>query len=213
MAHATTLAFRTSRPIPPPQVDEVAHDCFLPAPDVLAWIRTTFLTDGSALYNPDHLHLAEADIGVLWTNTVNRRQMRYVVATAEDPNPTGGGVWKNGRAKQQLTEWFGDVPDFLITLYAPGLALIDDRSFCAIIEHELYHCGHATNEFDSPKYHNDGSPVFGIRGHDVEEFMGVAARYGLTQDLQQLIAHAAQQPKIPDRLIAGVCGTCLKRAA
>jgi hypothetical protein len=55
--------------------------------------------------------------------------------------------------------------------------------------------------------------MYAIRGHDVEEFFGVAARYGLPGDLKALVELAKQQPQLPDRVIEGACGTCLARAA
>lgn len=186
---------------------------FLAAPGVHEWVTRTFLKRESTLYNPDHDHLNEAHIGFLWTNVENRRQMRRVIATAEDPNPAGGSKWKNARAEQQLREWFGAIPDFLITLYAPFLVEADNRTFCAIIEHELYHCAQKLDEFGSPKFQSDGLPAFAIRGHDVEEFIGVATRYGMTADIKKLFDAVSSTRQVSDRAIDGVCGTCLRVAA
>ena len=203
------------RPHPPPTVDEVAHDRFEPAPEVLTWIRSTFIEPGAPLYNPDHQHLEFAHLGVLWTNKSYRKQQRWIIGQAEDPKGGTSGAWKKGRGEQQLEQWFGgSVPDFLITLYAPRLKTFDDRSFCAVIEHELYHCAHATNEFGQPKFSREtGKPLFALKGHDVEEFFGVAARYGLPKDLKALVELAQQQPQLPDRVIEGACGTCIAKAA
>ena len=123
------------------------------------------------------------------------------------------GAWKKGQREQQLEAWFGAVPDFVITLYAPRLKTFDDRSFCAVIEHELYHCAQATMDTGSLRFHRDGTPMYAIKGHDVEECFGVAARYGLLKDLKALVDLANQQPQLPDRLIEGACGTCIARAA
>lgn len=201
------------RPMPPPTVDEIAPDHFYPAPEVLTWIRSTFIEPGGPLHNPDHAHLEFATLGVLWTNKSYRKQQRWIIGQAEDPKGGTSGAWKKGRGEQQLTEWFGAVPDFVITLYAPKLKTFDDRSFCAVIEHELYHAAQDTDEFGQPKWHRDGSPMFAIKGHDIEEFHGVAARYGLPADLKALLELAQQQPALPDRIIEGACGTCMARAA
>jgi hypothetical protein len=201
------------RPHPPPNVDEVARDAFVPAPEVESWIRTAFLDPSGPLHNPDHQHLEFAKLGVLWTNKTYRKQQRWILGQAEDPKGNTGGAWKKGQREQQLEQWFHVVPDFVITLYAPRLKAFDDRSFCAIVEHELYHCAQDTNEFGAPRFHKDGSPMFAIRGHDVEEFFGVAARYGLPKDLRALVELANQQPQLPDAIIEGACGTCLARAA
>lgn len=211
MAKKATLPTR-KRPNPPSiLIDGPA--LFQPAPELKEWVVNTFVDPKSNLFNPDHEHLLEADIGFLWTNVSNARQMRTVVGTAEDPTPTNGGKWKNGRASQQLIEWFGEVPDFLITLYAPILATVSDRTFCAVIEHELYHCAQQKDEFGSPKFRQDGRPAFCMRGHDVEEFIGVAARYGMTPELTALFTAVKDAIQLPDDLIETVCGTCSGRAS
>lgn len=205
---------RFGRPVPPTDVDEVAPDRFVPAPDCLTWIRETFINSGAPLFNPDHAHLEFAELGVLWTNKSYRKQQRWIIGQAEDPKGGSMGAWKKGRGEQQLEEWFGTVPDFVITLYAPRLKTFDDRSFCAVIEHELYHCAQSTTDTGALRFSTiTGKPLYAIRGHDVEEFFGVAARYGLPADLKALVELAQQQPQLPDRIIEGACGTCMARAA
>ena len=195
------------RPAPPPAVCEVAPELFVPTPELATFARETFLVPGAPLHNPDHLHLEHARIGYLWTNVPNRRSMRWVLGTAEIPQ-TMGGAWKRGRAEQQLREWFGWEPDFLITLFAPELAKASDRSFCAVLEHELYHCAHATTDTGAPRFHDDGSPIYGILGHDVEEFVGVVRRYGRTAAVASLVEAALAAPAVGDMDLAGACGTC-----
>jgi hypothetical protein len=74
-----------------------------------------------------------------------------------------------GRAIEQMKDWFGCLPDFLVTVDVVS-GTFDDASFCALVEHELYHCAQATDAFGYPKFHRDsGDPIWGIRGHDVEE--------------------------------------------
>ena len=63
-----------------------------------------------------------------------------------------------------MVEWFGFVPDFLITLSASFCRDHSDVEFCALIEHELYHIAHAKNEFGMPKYSRDtGKPILAIQ--------------------------------------------------
>jgi hypothetical protein len=188
-----------------------AERAFVPAPEMVQWIRDTFIADDGPLYNPDHQHLEFARFGVVWTGVENIRQQRRILATCEMPQQGISTAWKKARAEQQLEEWFDFLPDFLITLYSE-LAVFDDRSFCAVIEHELYHAAQDVRD-GAPRFHRDGSPMFAIKGHDVEEFFGVAARYGLPGDLKALVDLAKQQPQLPDRVIEGACGTCLARAA
>jgi hypothetical protein len=78
-----------------------------------------FLDPYAPLYNPDHQHLEFATLGVLWTNKSYRKQQRWILGQAEDPKGNTGGAWKKGQREQQLEQWFGGVPDFVITLYAP----------------------------------------------------------------------------------------------
>jgi len=47
------------------------------------------------------------------------------------------------------------------------------------LEHELYHIVQSVDEFGAPKFNRDtGMPTLTLRGHDVEEFVGVVRRYG-----------------------------------
>ncbi|WP_275593268.1 putative metallopeptidase [Rhizobium gallicum] len=70
------------------------------------------------------------------------------------------------------------MPHFLLTFDAHYASTCSDAEFCALVEHELYHAGQERDAFGAPKFRRDGSPAFGLRGHDVEEFVGVVRRYG-----------------------------------
>jgi hypothetical protein len=206
------------RPQPPEELLEIPWDGtashFLAAPDVVLWIRRTFLEHihGSALANPDHEHLVQAHLGVLWTNAENQRRGRNVIGTAEIFTPRGDH-WVKARQGRQIRDWFGTIPDFLITLSAPYSAEATDAQFCALVEHELYHCAQAMRD-GSPLWRRDGAPVWAIRGHDIEEFTGVVRRYGtVTDDVRAFVAAANAKPLIDAGAIARGCGTCLKAAA
>ena len=78
-----------------------------------------------------------------------------------------------------MTDWFGMVPDFIITINAAWWLQASDVEACALVEHELYHCAQDSDEYWAPKFNKQtGRPVFTIRGHDVEEYIGVVRRYG-----------------------------------
>lgn len=203
-----------SRPIPPLALVEFGS-LFEPSEELRAWVFATFIDDGGPLANPDHRHLADASIGFLWTNVENSRAMRVVAGQAEIMPPMAMGKWQRARAEFQIAEWFGDVPDFLITIDAPIAAGLDDASFCALIEHELYHCGQAVDRFGMPRFNKEtGAPIFQIRGHDVEEFVGVVARYGAeAANVSEMVAAAKAGPIIGRASIAGVCGTCSLKVA
>lgn len=201
-----------TRPRPPAELlDQMAPAMFLPSPELLEWVTSTFLDEGGALFNEDHAHLLGARLGFLWTNVPNARHGRKLIGQAEFRPPGGTmGKWQRARAQAQLYGWFGGELDFLITIDADYAAQADDTAFCALVEHELYHCGQQQDEFGMPKFSDSsGMPVFTMRGHDLEEFLGVVKRYGAYSDqLQAFVAAASDHPSIDTSFIAQACGTC-----
>lgn len=184
---------------------------FAPADDLERWIRRAFIAGDGAFYNPDHIHLQFATIGILWTNVPLVYQQRPIAGQAEMPTPQGN-KWRRGRQLQQIVEWFGIVPDFLITLSAPTFAALSPRLQCAIIDHELCHCAQDLDEFGCPKFTQEGLPKFAVRGHDVEEFISVVRRWGVTHgNVRELADAVASTPLITDEAITVACGTCLGR--
>lgn len=207
-----------TRPYPPRHLIEFSEmemaDRFEPSDDLHDWIMRTFIKGDGPLVNPDHHHLADAHIGVLWTNTDNSRNMRAVIGQAELMPPMAMGKWQRARAIQQIEEWFDGMPDFLLTFLAPAADGMSDASFCALVEHELYHCAQKMDEFGMPKFKQDGSASFAIRGHDIEEFVGVVRRYGAeAAGVQPMIDAANEKPLLDGADIDGICGTCLRAAA
>jgi hypothetical protein len=93
-------------------------------------------------------------------------------------------------------------------------ARINDVTFCALIEHEMYHCAHARTEFGAPRFRKDGRPIFGMRGHDAEEFVGVVRRYGLAAaagGVRELVEAALREPEVARANVDAACGTCGSR--
>lgn len=190
-------------------------DAFAPAPELDVFARSTFIDDACPLHNPEHYHLRQARIGWLWTNVPNRRGGRAVLGTAEIPSAKGG-KWAIARQEWQLRQWFGALPDFVITLSAAYcLEVADDAQFCALVEHELLHCGQARDQFGAPKFSKDtGRPIFAIRGHDVEEFTSIVRRYGAdAAGVREFVDAARATPMLAASAIASACGTCQARAA
>lgn len=207
-----------ARPRPPEHligVDGIANpDQFVPDRAFADWIHQNFIREGAPLENEEHFHLNDARLGVLWTNVTNTRRQRQIVGQAEIMPPQGAmGKWQKSRALQQLRGWFGDVPDFVLTFDAPFAADADDLEFCALVEHELYHCGWEPDDFGQPKFGRDGRPKFAMRGHDVEEFLGVVRRYGAVGPAAHMVEAARRAPKVARVDLAKACGTCLKVAA
>ena len=204
-----------TRPQPGSEVADDAPERFTPDEQFATWIRDTFISADGPLANGEYEHLIDARIGVLWTNAINVRQQRHVLATAEMPQ-TMGGRWKRGRAEQQLRDWFECEVDFLLTFYAPDCNHLDDRSFCALVEHELLHCAQDLDRYGAPRFDRMGRPIYAIRGHDSEEFTSVVRRYGIgavSQGTRDLINAAKLPPLIGDAAVSVACGVCAAMAA
>ncbi len=202
--------------MPPSElVDRMFSPGFVPAPELTEWVRTTFLQEGAFLYNPEHHHLIDADIGFLWASDGFVKAQRVVAGQCEDLQLSlRGNSWGKVRGQFQMEQWFDHVPAFLITLSGRYCAACPDAEFCMLVEHELYHIAHLEN-YKGPRFHEDGTPVLGIKGHDVEEFIGITRRYGVggpESDVARLIMAAANKPEVAHVNIARACGTCLLRA-
>lgn len=205
------------RPLPPKNLWRDGS-LIVPAPELTTWIRDSFIEGYGRLVNPEHNHLKFAFIGCLWTNVPNRRNMNSVVGQTEIPG-SKGGAWQKARHELQMREWFGPRAghlNFLLTFYAPYWLDVDNTSACALSEHELYHCGQARDQWGCLKFTKQGKPVFGLRGHDVEEFVGVVARYGIGAAAgrsRAFLEAANRRPLIGAADVASVCGNCLAKVA
>jgi hypothetical protein len=198
----------------PPSFDESVK-LFAPAPEVRQWIEQQIIAVDGQLHNPEHGHLALADLAVMWAAEGFNKAMRRVIGQAEQVTFRTSG-WSRWRQEEQMRGWFGRVPEYLITLDASYCAECSDADWCALVEHELYHIAQELDEFGSPAFTKDGMPKLRIRGHDVEEFVGVVRRYGAGHSESQvarLVAAANAVPEMGRARIAGACGTCLLRAA
>lgn len=210
-----TRLIRDTRPHPPVgrELSEY-HAWFEPDQEGLgAWARRTFIDEGGALVNERHAHLRNASIGWVWTDATNRDRNRTAAATCQLIGPLQA-KWPRERSDFQLRGWFGEVPDFLITVSAPIAADMDDWAFCALIEHELCHAAQDEDEFGSPRFTRDGDPIFRLIGHDVEEFVEVVARYGAdATGMRALVSAANAGPTVGAARMAMACGTCMVRRA
>lgn len=109
----------------------------------------------------------------MWASDSFAKKGRLVLGQAEQVMLRAGG-WQKARMEQQMYEWFGRIPKFIITLAADYCSQCSDLEFCALVEHEPYHIAQATDDFGAPKFNKEtGQPVLTLRGHDVEEFVGV----------------------------------------
>lgn len=201
-----------SRPMPPADLLESLWLTLQPAPDVWEWIQAEILATTGGIHNEEHAHLIDANVGVLWASSAFAKKGRTVLGQAEQLMIRAGG-WQKARQEQQMRDWFGEEPEFLITLAAEYCAQCTEAEFCALVEHELYHIAHKLDKYGAPAFTQDGLPKLEMRGHDVEEFVGVVRRYGASPDVQQLIDAASRPPEVAKINISRACGTCLLKLA
>ncbi len=69
------------------------------------------------------------------------------------------------------------------------------------------------DEFGAPKFTQEGMPKLKLRGHDVEEFVGVVRRYGASEEVQAVIDAASKPAEVARIDVARACGTCLLKLA
>lgn len=200
----------STRPVPPLDLRPLGE--FRAAPDLRDWVKATFIDEDGPLYNPRHDHLADAEIGWLWTNYPAASKGRVIAGECRLVAPVQQR-WSSAMAEWQLIGLFGWVPDFVVTLCA-STAAWDDWSFCALVEHELCHAAQLTDEYGMPRFTRDGQPLYGIVGHDVEQFVDVVERYGASASMvEEMVRVANKGPTIGQAQITAACGTCTARKA
>ncbi|WP_245286428.1 putative metallopeptidase [Bradyrhizobium sp. ARR65] len=147
---------------------------------------------------------------MLWTSIENSRHARRVVGQAERGEPAAKGKWALASAGLQISQLFRAVPDFILTFEAGYAAICSDAQWCALVEHELSHCGVERDMYGTPKFRKStGLPAFTLVGHDVEEFVGVVHRYrAAAAGVQAMIDAAAEGPTIAEADIDFACGNC-----
>ena len=200
------------RPQPSADLLDSFYLRLIPAPEVWEWLQAEILADTGSIHNEEHAHLIDADIRVMWASAAFTKKGRTVVGQAEQVAFRAGG-WQKARMEQQMRDWFGDVPAYIITLAADYCAQCSDADFCALVEHELYHIAQATDQYGAPKFTQEGLPKLEMRGHDVEEFVGVVRRYGASPQVQELVDAANNPAEVGKMNISRACGTCLLKSA
>jgi len=186
-----------------------------PAPELKEWVITNWLTLGGELHNPDHDHIAELlhdneeFLAFAWASSAAVAKKRMVLGQCEKVMFNQGG-WKKARQEQQMRDWFGFVPQYLITIDATYCEQASDRDFCRLIEHELYHIGVERDE-DGEIIYSDmtGLPKHYLAGHDVEVFFGETKRWGADDSVKRLVEIAKNAPFVSEKSMAACCGNCV----
>lgn len=188
--------------------DEDADPVFEPAHEVRLWAYSWFIDEDATLFNPDHEHLQEADILFVWSSVCFKSKGYEVVGTCQLGEQTGAKGTKEFAEWQFRTMNGGKLPDFVVTLCAPYFAETSSEAVCAVVEHELYHGGQRLDKYGIPMRHRDGSPVYEIRGHDIEEHLGVVARYGAYSPQLMKLRDSLNAPPLIPRAFSrdAVCG-------
>jgi hypothetical protein len=132
---------------------------------------------------PEHEHLQPAIIGYVFRDDELKRHGKVILAECILVER----ILQSDKRYSRIVKWAllriletGELPDFLVLIDRNIWDGLDIASRVALIDHELSHAWFATDEDgETQKFHQDGSPIWAIRGHDVEEFCGVIQRRGL----------------------------------
>ena len=183
---------------------------FAPAQGMHEWAMSVFVEPDGILHNPEHEHWASMvkTVAWLWTSVLYAKGGRTVAGTCEEVM-FRASKWQSGRQEQQMLEWFGEVPDYLITLSAPVWLECDSATRCGIVEHEMCHVGQMRDEFGAPAYTKDGFPKIYLRPHDAEAFVTITERYGAGNaegGVARLVHAGSRAPSIAAADIAIACG-------
>lgn len=184
------------------------------------YVRTEFTARGGLFWDPEHAHLQTATIGVVWSNA------RHVVRKSEKagamellPDPESEPkTWAEARRRDYLADVYGgDWPRWEMTLSGVWAWRYDDRQFFGLIDHELCHAGVAKDDFGAPRFSNKtGEPVWALRPHDVETFVGTTARWGAhAAGAAELVAAALREPLfafVPGKnFTPAACAACQRK--
>lgn len=140
---------------------------------------------------PEHLHLAEneIDIGWLMRGAPKVKAGRLVLGSVHEP--TCQGEFRDLFA-WMLQNLLGRLPRYLIILDDAYWREATPAQREILVFHELSHIRQRLDAYGAPKFTRDGLPVYGLQGHDVEEFTQVVARYGTWNDELRAFVAAAQ---------------------
>jgi len=140
----------------------------------------------------EHAHLAdgEAVVDFLFVRDTIEMKGREILGSVHLPSVQGQlknvFIW-------MIVNTFGRLPHFLVTLDKSYWNSCDERHQEILIYHEMCHMIHKENKDGELRFDMYGDPVWGIRGHDVEEFIQTVARYGAYSDDIREFINAAQK--------------------
>ncbi len=188
-------------PIPAiPPILMQRRDWTVPSPEWEEWARATFVDSESDLCDPRLAHLQAATVCFLLTNAS--------IKVKGERKAGLGGVWKpsgephsKAQRVQQMVEWIGMEPDFVVTLDVDSFQGV--RDICRLVNHELAHCGQAEDEHGSPRFDLKGEPLWSTVPHYAELNEGDLARWGaeITPGGRTIVRELAAPPLITDAML------------
>jgi hypothetical protein len=131
----------------------------------------------------EHEHLQPANIGYVFRDDEIRRRGKVVGAEAILVER----ILQSDPRYARLVKWAflrvlgaAELPDFIVLIDHNIWEGLDVEQRLALVDHELSHCSYQTEDDGATqKFRKDGSPLWAVRGHDVEEFASVVQRNGL----------------------------------
>lgn len=139
---------------------------------------------------PEHRHLVENEIDIEWLmrDATKVKAGRQVLGSVHEPAVQGE---LRDMFEWLLTGLFGRLPRFLVILDSEYWRQAGPEAREILVFHELAHIRQKEDRYGAPRFDKDGMPVYGLRGHDVEEFTSVVARYGAwTDEIKEFVAAA-----------------------
>lgn len=140
----------------------------------------------------EHKHFKEDDIAVDFLLRVDPKIKAGQHVLGSIMLPTVQGQLKD-LFEQLLASLFGRMPDFLCILDRDFWMEADEVTRMALLEHELCHVKQERTKAGDLRFDMDGNPVYGIVGHDIEEFNYIVRKYGAWKpNIAQFLAAAAE---------------------
>jgi len=141
---------------------------------------------------PEHKHLAEGRPRVAFLLREDPKICQCKVELGSVHMPKVQGSLKDVFT-WSLQRLLGYMPDYLMILDRDYWMASSPALREILIFHEACHMVQKTNKDGDPSYNDDGLPVWGLLGHDLEEFDAVVRRYGAYRsDVASFLA-AAQE--------------------
>lgn len=139
---------------------------------------------------PEHGHLedGEATVDFLFRVEPLIRGGKLELGSVHLPNVQGK---LKGVFDFLFRRVFGRIPNFVMILDLEYWRDASEREREILVYHEMCHAEHKTDKEGELRFDEAGKAVYGIREHDVNEFIAVVERYGQWSDEIRRFVRAA----------------------